>query len=106
MKYWGMLALAALMVPSMANAQDSAMIPNPITTLLKQQVVRYGDLQVAAAEAMPADKYSYRSTPETRTFGQLVLHVAQFNNNMCGRISGMTAPDIKDVKDTDSKDKL
>jgi uncharacterized damage-inducible protein DinB len=106
MKYFCMLALAALMVPGVASAQDSAMIPNPITTLIKQQVVRYGQLQVAAAQAMPADKFSYQSTPQTRTFGQLLLHVAQFNNNMCARISGMTAPDIKDLKDTDSKDML
>jgi hypothetical protein len=106
MKHLGKLALAALLLPVAAGAQDSAMIPNPITSLLKQQVVRYGQLQVAGAEAMPADKYSYRSTPETRTFGQLLLHVAQFNNNMCARISGMTAPDIKDVKDMDGKDKL
>ena len=106
MKYLGMLALAAMLLPVAAGAQDSAMIPNPITSLLKQQVMRYGQLQVAGAEAMPADKYSYRSTPETRTFGQLLLHVAQFNNNICGRISGMTAPDIKDMKDTDSKEKL
>ncbi len=106
MKYLGMLALAALLLPVAAGAQDSATIPNPITSLLKQQVVRYGQWQVAAAEAMPADKYIYRSTPDTRTFGQLLLHVAQFNNNICARISGLTAPDIKDVKDTDSKDKL
>lgn len=106
MKYLGMLALAALLLPVAAGAQDSAMMPNPITSLIKQQAVRYGQWQAAGAEAMPADKYSYRSTPETRTFGQLILHVAQFNNNVCARISGMTAPDIKDLKDTDSKDKL
>ena len=106
MKYLGMFALAALLLPVAAGAQDSAMTPNPITSLIKQQIVRYGQLQIAGAELMPADKYGYRSTPETGTFGQLVLHVAQFNNNMCARISGMTAPDIKDLKDTDSKDKL
>src|ERR1700690_1029921 len=106
MKYLGMLALAAVLLPVGASAQDSAMTPNPITTLIKQQVVRYGDLQVAASEAMPAEKYSYKFTPETRTYGQIVLHVAGFNNLMCSRISGMTAPDIKDVKDTDSKEKL
>jgi hypothetical protein len=94
MKYLGILVLAALLVPIAGSAQDSAMTPNPISSLMKQQVVRYGQLQVAAAEAMPADKCSYRTTPETRTFGQLVLHVAQFNNLMCARISGMTAPDI------------
>jgi len=106
MKFPGMLALAALLLPVAARAQDAATIPNPITSLLKQQVGRYGQLQIEGAEAMPADKYNYRSTPETRTFAQLILHVAQFNNNMCARISGMTAPDIKDLKDTDSKDKL
>jgi uncharacterized damage-inducible protein DinB len=106
MKFMGMLALAALMLPVAANAQNSEMTPNPITTLIKEQVVRYGHLQVAAAEAMPADKYSYRTTPETRTFGQLIVHVTQFNDGMCARISGKTAPDIKDLKDTDSKDKL
>jgi hypothetical protein len=106
MRLLGTLALAALMLPAAATAQDSATIPNPITSLLKQQVARYGQLQIAGAEAMPADKYSYKATPETRTFAQLILHVANLNNLMCSRISGMTAPDIKDVKDTDGKDKL
>ena len=106
MKYFGILALAALLVPVVASAQDSAMTPNPITSLIKRQVVQYGQWQVAGAEAMPAEQYTYQSTKETRTFAQLILHVAQFNNNMCARISGMTAPDIKDVKETDSKDKL
>jgi hypothetical protein len=106
MRYFGMLALAALLMPVAASAQDAAMMPNPITSTIKQQVGRYGQLQAAAAEAMPADKYSYKPTPESRTFGQSILHIAQFNNFMCGRISGMTAPDIKDLKDSDGKDKL
>ena len=55
---------------------------------------------------MPADKYSFKPTPEMRTFGQLILHVAQFNNLMCSRFTSTAAPDIKDLKDTDGKDKL
>jgi len=106
MKYLGILALAAVLLPVAVSAQDSAMTPNPITSLIKRQVVQYGQWQVAGAQAMPAEEYTYQSTKETRTFAQLILHVAQFNNNMCARISGMTAPDIKDVKETDSKDKL
>src|SRR5258706_15590468 len=106
MKHLGVFALAALFLPVAAGAQDSATIPNPITSLLKQQVVAFGKLKVAEAEAMPPDKFIYQSTPQTRTFAQLILHVAQFNNNMCARISGMTAPEIKDLKDTDGKDKL
>jgi len=106
MKYFGMLALAALLMPIAASAQDSAMIPNPITSTIKQQVARYGGFHVAAAEAMPAEKYSYKPTPDIRSFGQIVVHVAQFNNNFCARISGMTAPDSKDLKETDPKEKL
>jgi hypothetical protein len=68
MKHLGLLALAAMLLPVAAGAQDSAMIPNPITSLIKQQVVRYGQLQVSAAEAMPADKYSYKLTPDTHPF--------------------------------------
>jgi hypothetical protein len=106
MKYLGMLVMAALLIPAVARAQDTDVMPNPITTLIRMQVIRYGQFQVAAAEAMPAEKYVYRATPETRTFAQLVLHVAQFNGLVCARVSGMTAPDLKDLKDTDSKDKL
>ncbi len=106
MKAWGIFALAVLMLPAAANAQDAASIPNPITSLLKQQVVRYGKFQVEAAEAMPANKYTFSSTPETRTFAQLIVHVTQFNDMMCARVSGMTAPDIKNLKDTDSKEAL
>ncbi|MBZ5697774.1 MAG: DinB family protein [Acidobacteriia bacterium] len=106
MKGLGMLALAALLLPIAAGAQDSAPMPNPITSMIKQQVVRYGHFQVAGAEAMPADKYSFKPTPEVRTFGQLLLHVAQFNNMICSRFTNTAAPDIKDLKDTDGKDKL
>ena len=31
---------------------------------------------VAIAEAMPADKYGYKPTPEVRSFGEIIAHVA------------------------------
>ena len=31
---------------------------------------------VAVAEAMPADRYAFRPTPEVRTFGEQLRHVA------------------------------
>jgi hypothetical protein len=87
-------------------AQDGSGEANPITSLLKQQVKRYGMLTSAGAEEMPADKYDYRATPDVRTFGELMLHVAQFNGLVCSRVSGMPAPDIKELKATDGKDKI
>lgn len=106
MKYIGMIALAVVLAPAAMNAQDAAPMANPITSMIKQQVTRYGSLEVAAAEAMPAEKYNNKPAPDLRTYAQLILHVAQFNDNFCARISGMPAPDIKDLKETDGKEKL
>jgi uncharacterized damage-inducible protein DinB len=106
MKRLGWLVLAAALLPVAASAQDSAPVPNPITSLLKQQVTRYSQLQVGAAESMPAEKYDFKPTPEMRSFGSLVLHIAQFNGAVCSRFTSAPAPDIKEMKESDAKDKL
>lgn len=35
---------------------------------------------VKAAEEFPEDKYGYRATEETRTFGEIIMHVARYNH--------------------------
>ena len=45
-----------------------------------------------AAEAMPADEYSFRPTPQVRTFGQLVAHVAETNFFFCREAIGSRPP--------------
>jgi len=42
----------------------------------------------SAADAVPADKYSYRPTESVRTFGQLIGHVADAYNYFCARAAG------------------
>jgi uncharacterized damage-inducible protein DinB len=44
-----------------------------------------------AADKMPADAYSYRPTPEVRTFARVVNHVTEAQLHSCGAING-TAP--------------
>ena len=60
---------------------------------------------VAAAEAMPAEKYSFKPSPEMNTFGHLTMHITQSNYTFCSKISGQAAPDVK-IAETDAKDKL
>src|SRR2546429_7844379 len=60
---------------------------------------------VAAAEAMPAEKYNFKPIPEMNSFAHLVMHIAQSNNGLCSKISDTAAPDVK-LADTDPKDKL
>jgi hypothetical protein len=40
------------------------------------------------AEAMPEENYSFKPTPEMRSFGQLVAHVADVQAQLCSTVSG------------------
>ena len=55
--------------------------------------------------SMPAEKYSFKPSPEMNSFGHLVMHIAQSNNTFCAKISGQAAPDTK-IAESDPKDKL
>lgn len=46
---------------------------------------------IGAAEDMPADKFSFKATPEIRTYAQMFTHVAQVQMGICGVISGAPA---------------
>src|SRR5690349_23515042 len=91
-----------------SDAQEMAKlgtVANPVSTAVKTQLPRFSKNMVAAAEAMPADKYNFKPTPEMNSFAHLVMHIAQSNNGLCSRISDTPAPDAK-MADTDPKDKL
>src|SRR5260370_20540765 len=80
-------------------------VANPVSTFVKAGVARYGKNMVAAAEAMPAEKYGFKPSPEMNSFGHLAMHIAQTNNTFCSKISGQTAPAVK-MAATDPKDRL
>lgn len=91
-----------------ANAQEMAKlgtIPNPVSAALKAMQPRFEKNMVAAAEAMPAEKFGFKPSPEMNSYGHLVMHIAQSNNTFCSKISGATTPDVK-YSDSDPKDKL
>jgi hypothetical protein len=101
-------AVAALCA-SAAAAQDKAApaapVANPVSATVKTQLPRFAKNMVAAADSMPAEKYSFKPTPEMNSFGHLVLHSLQANYNLCGKISGATPPEVT-LADTDAKEKL
>ena len=112
------VALAMLLMAGVAGAQQPPAVPvdrsplaetgtvaNPVSTFVKAGVARYGKNMTAAAEAMPAEKYSFKPSPEMNSYGHLMMHIAQTNNAFCAKISGQTAPDVK-IAETDPKDKL
>jgi uncharacterized damage-inducible protein DinB len=44
------------------------------------------------ADAMPADKFSYKSTPAQRTYAEQILHVAGANVELLSMLKAKTAP--------------
>jgi hypothetical protein len=78
---------------------------SPVSSAVKSILERRVKVTIGAAEAMPADKYSYRPTPDQMTFGHLVLHTLDTNNFLCSSIAGTAGPSEK-LADTDSKEKL
>ena len=80
---------------------------NPVTSVVNQILPRQEKNLVAAAEAMPADKYGYKPTEQQMTFGHLVLHILESNNYLCSKIGD--TPEAKPpvpLKESDGKDKL
>ena len=50
---------------------------------------------VNAADAMPDDKFGYKSTPAQRSYGEQIMHVVQANQSLVGMLGGKTpAPAI------------
>ncbi|MGA8273260.1 MAG: DinB family protein [Candidatus Sulfotelmatobacter sp.] len=98
---------ALLFVAAVAAAQTTpAQTNNPVSTALRDILPGRQKNTVAAVEAMPADKFSYKPSADQRTFGQLIVHMAETNYLLCSKAAAVPAPKVEDLKETDSKDKL
>lgn len=69
-----------------AFSQDSDAVVGSVAPLF-EMVKGY---IIASAEQMPEDKYGYQPTPEVRTFGQIVGHVAMTQYWFCNAATGQT----------------
>ena len=58
---------------------------------------------VGAAEAMPEANYSFKPTPEVRSFGQLVGHIANANYLFCSTATGEQSPNAEDFEKVTDK---
>jgi uncharacterized damage-inducible protein DinB len=93
--------LALSLVPCIAAAQGS-----PVADAFRHNAQQVGKNLVAAAEEMPADKYSFKPTPQQMSFADVVVHLAEGNDYLCGTIAGTKAPTRGKVEASASKDAL
>jgi uncharacterized damage-inducible protein DinB len=78
--------------PPSAPPAQSAAPANPITASEKGFYSFVSSAVIAAAQKMPEENYSFKPTPEVRTFGQLVGHVADASFTFCSQAIGETIP--------------
>jgi uncharacterized damage-inducible protein DinB len=84
---------------SSAPPAQSAPPANPITASEKGFYSFVSSAVVGAAQKMPEENYSFKPTPEVRTFGQLVGHVADASYMFCSQAIGESNP-AKDIEKT------
>jgi DinB superfamily len=104
-------AVIFLLAASYAPAQTPATPPaapaaDPVATSVRILLPRQQKNTLAAIDAMPADKFGYKPTPDQMSFAHLVVHITEFNNSMCSKIADVPAPKTDELKETDGKDKL
>lgn len=95
------VAVALAIVPPVSSAQA-----NPVAQAFRRTATTEGKNLVAAAEVMPADKYGYKPTPAQMSFGQIVAHLIEGNDYLCGNIAGAKPPARAKLAETAAKDAL
>jgi uncharacterized damage-inducible protein DinB len=96
---------AALMVfPVALIGQDKAQTQsappaNPITASERGVYSFVSNAVVGAAQKMPEENYSFKPTPEVRSYGQLVGHVADASYMFCSLATGEANP-AKNIEKT------
>src|ERR1700730_10121114 len=94
-----MFCLAIAPLPAAAQTTGAgyaeALSPSMAAVVKSMHSTIRRDLAEAAAN-MPGEEYAFRPTPQVRTFGQLVGHVANANFFFCSQAKGEQPPATAD----------
>ena len=80
----GILAVA-MAAPSFAQT-------NPATAAAKAQFGMISSVLARTAEKVPENLYAFKATPEVRSIGQLIGHIADSQFGMCATAAGEKPP--------------
>jgi uncharacterized damage-inducible protein DinB len=85
-------ALALVATPALAQDAHVASAKQ-VLELVKGNIVK-------SAEQMSEENYSFKPTPDVRSFGQLLGHIANANYMICSRATGAESPSKDDIEKT------
>jgi hypothetical protein len=93
--------VAALAFAPPAFAQETIAPADASASSLRLFAVAVGYL-TKSAEKMPEEHYAFRPTPDVRSYGQLLGHIADAQYAICSIALGEEQPPVKDIEKTKS----
>jgi uncharacterized damage-inducible protein DinB len=98
------LAVGMAITTTTLGAQSAGGVA-PHVAILKAQADTIRSLVVRTAEKVPENLYEFKPTPDVRSMGALLGHIADGNNLLCGLAgTGKTAVDQSNEKKTTRAD--
>jgi uncharacterized damage-inducible protein DinB len=89
-----------LSTASYAHAQNKADPANPISSTMKGTYERVKKFLIASADLVPPADYAFKPTPEVRSFGQLIGHVADAQYMFCSAAKKEAHPKKESIEKT------
>jgi uncharacterized damage-inducible protein DinB len=83
----------AIMAGTTSTAEQAASAPaNPLSAGAKRTFSIIENYITKAAAKMPEEHYGFKPTPDVRSFGQLIGHIADANYGFCSTVAGEKPP--------------
>jgi uncharacterized damage-inducible protein DinB len=88
------LCVIVLAFPASAQppAQGAGPVADPFSKMLKTSFDTAARYLAGSAEKMPEANYAFKPTPEVRSFGEILGHVANSHFSYCSRLKGEKNP--------------
>ena len=99
-------AVAAGVTITVASGTVQAQDQPTLSEGLQRSFASVSGFLLRSAEMMPENKYGYRATADTRTFGEEIRHVADAHYFFCARGKGEAPPPRGPLADASDKTQL
>jgi len=93
--------LASLTTPASAQTTDAgadASLSPSLAAVAKSMHATIRRNIAEAAETMPAEDYPFKPTPQVRSFGEVLGHIANANFFFCSQANGMSSPSTTNLE--------
>ena len=94
------MRLVALLCITVLASASAALAQDPMTSAAKSTLAMIKGNVVKSAEQMSEENYGFKPTPDVRSFGQLVGHIADANYMICSSATGAANPNAGSIEKT------